>query len=328
VGNDYFCPMLKFYSNKISSSFFILLVFILLLGKSEISIAQKERNPFELTPRLENTSPSLNIKEVPASTPTGNPFDIKRGNITASQNAEIEPNKPATPNLVTPEKSKSNKSSEEKYRQFLFVTLLVLMVIVTLIFTIFRSVISASYRGFLNDNILGQLHRDQRGIASFPFQILYLLFFVNLGTFVFLILRHFGISLSESNLYGLLFCIGGVSLVFLLKHILLKIVSGIFPIQKEIGVYSFTIIVFNIILGIALLPFIIFISYGTEELISSIMYGSFALIGIFYIFRSLRVLFIGNRFLAYHKFHFLLYICTVEIVPLLILLKVLLLAEV
>jgi hypothetical protein len=119
-------------------------------------------------------------------------------------------------------------------------------------------------------------------------------------------------------------CIGGISLIFILKHILLKIVGAIFPIEKELGTYSFTIIVFQIILGIALLPFMIFIAYGTEELIPYAIYGAFIMIGIFYIYRSLRGLFIGNRFLAYHKFHFLLYICTVEIAPLVVLLKVLL----
>ena len=49
--------------------------------------------------------------------------------------------------------------------------------------------------------------------------------------------------------------------------------------------------------------------------------GALPMSGLTYIFRSLRGLFVAGRFLAFHKFHFLLYICTVEIAPVLILIK-------
>jgi hypothetical protein len=323
--------MLNFYLHKISSFLSILFLLVLLVGSNQAIYAQNGQNPFEIIPRLEK--PPVQAAETEEGTTpvsTGNPFDIVRGKLEVEKKPQKVQSQPKVAE-ETPKKDSevkpafNNKSSKkEGYRQFLFITLLVLLVILTLIFTIFRSVISASYRGFLNDNILGQLHRDQRVVASFPFQVLYILFFVNAGTFVFVVLKHFGISLSGSNLIGLSMCIGGISLIFILKHILLKIVGAIFPIEKELGTYSFTIIVFQIILGIALLPFMIFIAYGTEELIPYAIYGAFIMIGIFYIYRSLRGLFIGNRFLAYHKFHFLLYICTVEIAPLVVLLKVLL----
>ena len=316
--------MLGFYSKKIFGLPILFFVFAFLVNAGTPVSAQTGQNPFELIPRLPKPAvPEKAAEEV--YMPTGNPFDIIRGKVKPQPKVvENKPEPPVTVQPVEAEESEIIKTEDESYRQFLFVTLLTLFILLTLIFTIFRSVISISYRSFLNDNILNQIHRDQRSIASFPFQILYWLFFITAGTFTFVVLKHFEIELSKNNLTGLFMCIGGISVIFLAKHILLKIVGGIFPVSKEIGTYSFTIIIFNIILGIALIPFTIFIVYGTEELIPYAIYGALGVIAAFYIFRSLRGLFIGNRFLAYHKFHFLLYICTVEIAPLLILLKVLL----
>lgn len=318
--------MLGFYSKKIFGLSILFFVFAFLVNTGTPVSAQNGQNPFELVPRLPKPpAPEKLAEEV--FMPTGNPFDIIRGKARPAPEPKTVEKKPEPPVVLQPVEEEvpvEVKTEDEAYRQFLFVTLLTLFILLTLIFTIFRSVISISYRSFLNDNILNQLHRDQRSIASFPFQILYWLFFVTAGTFTFVVLKHFKMELSANNLTGLFMCVGGIALIFLAKHILLKVVSGIFPVSKEIGTYSFTIIIFNIILGIALIPFIIFIAYGTEELIPYAIYGAFGLVVAVYIFRTLRGLFIGNRFLAYHKFHFLLYICTVEIAPLMILLKVLL----
>jgi hypothetical protein len=45
------------------------------------------------------------------------------------------------------------------------------------------------------------------------------------------------------------------------------------------------------------------------------------LVSIFYIYRSLRALNIGSKFLVSDQFHFLLYLCTVEVAPVVLLAK-------
>jgi hypothetical protein len=51
------------------------------------------------------------------------------------------------------------------------------------------------------------------------------------------------------------------------------------------------------------------------------VWGGIGLLGLIYLFRSLRGLFVGARFLAFHKLHFLLYLCAVEIAPVAIAIK-------
>ena len=72
-----------------------------------------------------------------------------------------------------------------------------------------------------------------------------------------------------------------------------------------------------------MVPANILIAYAPQTMTSSLVYAAIGLVGLVYLFRSLRGLFIANRFLLFHKFHFLLYICTVEIAPIIIFLKLL-----
>ncbi len=108
------------------------------------------------------------------------------------------------------------------------------------------------------------------------------------------------------------------------KHIALNVIAYIFPIQKEVRQYSFMIMIFNIVLGVALAPVNLIVAYSTPTTLSSLILVLFTLIGLFYLFRHLRGIMIANKYLVFHKFHFLLYICTVEIAPMMVLLKLIL----
>jgi len=98
----------------------------------------------------------------------------------------------------------------------------------------------------------------------------------------------------------------------------------IFPVEKEVRQYSFTIIIFSIILGLVLAPFNLFIAYGPAYLLPTLFWVTIGVMAAIYLYRTIRGIFLANRFLAFHQFHFLLYICTVEIAPVVILVKVIL----
>ena len=117
--------------------------------------------------------------------------------------------------------------------------------------------------------------------------------------------------------------VGIVCLIFIGKHLLLFIVGYIFPIQKELGLYNFTIMVFGIISGLLLLPINIVIAYVPMEIGKVVVYLSLGAIIAIYLFRIIRGLSIGSKYLVLHKFHFFIYLCTVEILPVIVLLKIL-----
>lgn len=299
-------------------------IVLLLLVNTFSSFGQKKVNPFEILPKLKEEIAIEPDSQESTNDTSSNPFEIKKASSTQLERQEeqiiLEPTN------IEKQKELSTKvqtEDTEAYKQFLFITILVMMIVLTLLFTIFRIIISKSYRAFLNDNILSQLHREQGSFASLPYLILYLLFFFVAGMFLFLLVNYYEIQLSPSHSIALTYCVGSIFGVFMLKHTLLKVTGFIFPLSKEMGLYSFTIIIFNIIISLGLIPFIIFIAFAPSSFTGYLIYIALGLLFITIAFRNLRGLFIGNRFLAFHKFHFLLYICAVEIAPLLIISKIL-----
>lgn len=281
-------------------------------------------NPFDLSSRekeedteVENTEEE-SATDIPSESKSENPFDIQRIQTETGKKASV-------PTKVLPKKENSPAStvgSVDKRSGFLFWSILTMMIILALLFTLYRSLIGKIYRAFINENILKLLQREQSLFISIPYLFLYVLFFLSAGIFIFQTAYHFGYVPYQFSVLN--YCILGVGIFFILKHFILKILEWIFPIDKEVKQYSFTIIIFSIILGMILIPFNVFIAFAPDTMTSAGIIS--ALIGIVavYLFRALRGIFIGSKFLAFHKFHFFMYICIVEIVPSVILVKLLL----
>ncbi len=298
------------YINKL-----LLRVAILLLLTANLAIGQGGDNPFELQPRLPET-PADSLDAVPVST---NPFDI----VVQAASDKLTTTAPGfyVPKVKKP-KLKTAKEKETEYKRFLFVAILSMFIILTLIVTIFRILIQKIWRAFTRDNMMHQLHREQSSGLAVAYSILYLLYFINGGLFAFLVARHFGLTISSSNLYALLICMGAIAGFFIAKHFVLWLIGFVFPVGKEVGSYQFTIVIFNIILGLFLVPVVLIIAYAPPTMTGFVIWVAIALLGLVYLFLALRGLFIGNRFMAGNKFHFLLYLCAVEFAPLLVIYKV------
>jgi len=275
--------------------------------------AQPPSNPFDLLPRIVQTDSQ------DSSALTGNPFDILSGQHMAQRTAQ-------SPGFTVEKKQEplTAKQKEENYNQFVFISVLAMLIFLTLIFTIFRILIEKIWMAFLNDNLLNQLLREQAAGVTVAYLLQYLMFCFNGGLFLFLFCRYFGIEISSSNGWALTLCVAGLAGFFLLKHLLLQIVGGIFPVKKEIASYNFTIVIFNLVAGFFLVPVILFVAYVPAAMTHYAIYAGLGLLLLTYLFRNLRGLFIANRFLAGHKFHFFLYLCAVEIAPFLIVVKLLL----
>ena len=284
-----------------------------------IAFSQQSASPFDIIPRLPQSDSPDSVITISASS---NPFDINQINAQS-----LTQPSGYTPQFQVERKRKplSVKEKTALYQRFLIITVLTVIAIMTIVITVFRIFIAKIWKAFLNDNILSQLLREQGAGVTIAYLILYLIFFINAGIFAFLALRYFNIKVPvpNSNVLGLLLCIGGVGLFYSVKHLLLSVVSYVFPIEKEVGRYSFTVMVFNIVAGIFLAPVILFAAYSSEGISGAVIKMTIlALLGVM-LFRGLRGLFIANRFFAWHKFHFFLYLCAVELAPLLVTFKLL-----
>ena len=294
----------------------LLLVSLLCLSLLSEVTAQEGGNPFELSPRL--AQPVL--EDSTAFTDTGNPFDLIAPSSKEEVVAIAKPEK-ATPSKEPARKVPPSGNALSEFNSFYLITNIGSLLLLTILVTLFRSQLGRAYRAFLNDNLLTQLQRDREVGGGFPYYIFYGFFMLNAGLFLFLLSRHYGFEVHPNRWVSLLFCTLCVFTLFLAKHIVLGLLASIFPVAKEARLYSFTIIIFHIMLGLLLVVANLLLSYSNESLVQIILYGTFGLMGLLYLFLAIRGLFIANRFILFHKFHILLYICTVEIAPVIVLAK-------
>ena len=293
----------------ISTRFLLVSLLSVLIAKGAFAQA----NPFDLTPRL---SAQVGADTLTSVVPvTGNPFDIVP---TSPEEQAVEPVLPPPDAGFSP---KPVVTIDSRFNRVVFITTVASLLLLTVLITLFRAQLGRAYRAFLNDNLLNQLQREREGGGGLPYYLFYALFMLSAGFFVFLLTEYFEVPVAAAPWRSLLMCVLGIAVFWMGKHLLLTYIRVVFPVEKEVRIYNMTIVVFNLILGIALIIGNGLFAYGPDSLKMPILYLIFAVIAGVYLFMFLRSLFSAGRFLSFHKFHFLLYICTVEIAPVLILVK-------
>lgn len=274
--------------------FFLILLFSCLLFSQGINSFAQEQNPFELTYRKGQKETVKSITE--------NPFE--KLNPTEEKVVERSIQKP----LFT----------EKTTHFFLLIGLLLLQAIVL---TFLRSFAFKAVGALGTENLFNFLYREMSGRGFLPYLLLYLFFFINIGILLYFSYPFISAK-TNPNLkleFFLLVLLPSVALG--LKHLLLTFIGSIFPIRKEMDRYQFLIVVTGISMGLIIFPINIFFPYLNDEWKEILIYATFIILGLVLLYYYLRGLTIGVRFIGTHPFHFLLYICTVEIAPVLIMVK-------
>jgi hypothetical protein len=243
-----------------------------------------------------------------------NPFDvshipIRKSKLKKEANA-FEP--------TTNRSNDTNKPSKSS-NAFLFWLNLLTAFIIAIVINTQRGAITKITKAITNENVLKLNHREEKKGVNGHYILLYFSFIVNAAIFAYLIIYNL---YDQSGWYVFQLCFFGILLVYVVKHIFLSIVSSVFPIQKEVSLYGFTIETFNLFIGIILIPLNLIIAFGPEKIAISLIYCTIAIVGFLMLLRSFRGLLIASRWISGNLFHFLLYLCAFEILPILLLIKV------
>lgn len=202
--------------------------------------------------------------------------------------------------------------------KFIFWILFLQLLLITSLIGINREFIPKISRSISNDNFAKLIARDYSNGYNALFVILYIIFFLSLSMFIYLGLRYFtGFNGFAKYLIILLAVVG----VYFVRHIFQNMTASIFPFGKESTYYDFMIILFNVFLGLVLIPFNVIISYAPAGITQIAVFGGIGIILIFYSLRILRGMLNAYTFARNYLFHFFLYLCTCEIAPVFILVK-------
>ena len=280
-------------------------------------------NPFELirdSLTMQNEESTQQTIEAPESQNPTSSQQIDKNQLNSRNPFEVDTTRQdivKNPIFRPLEKTLSTKDSSSNTNEiFIFWFLLFALLLIALGITRDRKSFSNLFKLISNNNYLKLVNRDLNGGKLLFYAILYAVFFITLALFIY---QYVSIHYEISGFPFFMRVLGLVLLTYLIRHLAMFIAGQLTLTTQLLSDYNFLIVISNIICGLILFPVVILISYSSMK--TSFIYIGLAIIALCYIIRQ------GNGILTALKekqanlFHFFIYICTFEIAPALIIIK-------
>jgi hypothetical protein len=147
-----------------------------------------------------------------------------------------------------------------------------------------------------------------------------LLFFISASLYITLLIKYKNWSIGS---FWWLALYSGIALIliYLVKYLFLLFAGWVFNTKEDAGSYIFLVFLVNKVMGIILIPFLLILSFAKSDVVEAGLLVSYVLIGLLYIYRYLLSFAAFRNKLKVNGLHFFLYLCAVELLPLLLIYK-------
>ena len=209
-------------------------------------------------------------------------------------------------------------------RDWLFWPLLGLVVFFILTRYKHRTFISQTVASVFYPRMSARLMKEKNESTSPVIQSLLFFYFLTTGLFVFMAMNYYGLYIFYTHgFYSYIVFSLLITVIYFLKIGSIKMLGYVFQQRKVIDEYIHNLKLFNITTGIFLLPVTICIPFLNAYLVDEVhlIETGFALYVIVFFFKLLRGFFVSYR-QSISIFYILLYLCTLEILPLALLLRI------
>jgi hypothetical protein len=208
-------------------------------------------------------------------------------------------------------------------RDVLFYLMAGLLLFFALIKQLFNRYVSNMLALVFRGSLRQKQIREQLMQTPLPALFLNIFFFLVAGLYVFLLIRYYGAVPNVPFWLLLLYCTGTITLVYLAKFIILKLTGWIFNMQEAADTYIFIVFLVNKLLAIFLLPMLIIITFSLAGWAKVFLTLSYVTVAGFFGYRYVVSFAPVRREVKVSQFHFFVYLCAFEIIPLLLIYKVL-----
>lgn len=204
---------------------------------------------------------------------------------------------------------------------YLFVSIVLFFALTRLLFIrYFNNLFTVFFRASLKQKQI----REQLVQTPLPSLLLNILFVLVGGIYASFILQFYNFN-PVGNLYLLMgYSALALAIIYIAKFVTLKLLGWIFNIQEATDLYIFIVFMVNKVLAMALIPVVVLMAFTGVEGVKLIVNVSFVLIAIAFFYRYIISFAPVRKQINVSQFHFFLYLCGFEIIPLLVLYKVLL----
>ena len=121
----------------------------------------------------------------------------------------------------------------------------------------------------------------------------------------------------------LLYCAGLLAGIYIVKYIVLQFIGWVFNARESISTYSFIVFLINKMLAVALLPLLLLYAFSDESINKVLITITACVVILMLLYRYAVSLSTIRGNLKVSALHFFIYLCAVEIVPMILLYKVL-----
>jgi len=209
-------------------------------------------------------------------------------------------------------------------KEYLFYYLIFLLILFGLLRRAFAKYFHDLFRVFFKTTLKQRQTQEQLLQSSLASVFMNSFFVLSAGLYVNFLLQYFHLVISDNFWLQYVYCIGALAAIYLVKFIGLKITGWLFNVSNTTDSYIFIVFIINKMLGIFLLPFLLVLAFANDPLYSSAMLISWIGLGLLLIYRFILSYSAIRKDVKLNSFHFILYILGFEVIPLLLIYKLLL----
>jgi hypothetical protein len=181
------------------------------------------------------------------------------------------------------------------------------------------------WRAFRNPTLSNRQLKDQLESSSLPSLLTNIFFTITMGAYIYYLIKLF-IPQRTGDIPAsllVLMLILGMMLIYTVKYAVMRFSGWAFKVEGITEHYVFNVFLINKLIGLLLLPFTILIAFAGPAIAGPAVIVSLIAVGLLLINRYTRSWQVFGSFFQYSKFHFFMYLCASELLPLAVLTKLL-----
>ncbi len=208
-------------------------------------------------------------------------------------------------------------------KEEIFYTVVGLLIFFAVLRNSFRRYISELFQTFFRTTIRQKQIKEQLLQSPLPSLMFNVFFVFSTGIFIALLFRHFNFGDQLSFPLLALYAAATVALIYLGKFLIVKIFGWIFRAAEASQTYTFIVFSANKVIGIVILPLLVIVAFTYGYLYQSALALSLFVVIAIFLYRYFLAFISTSRYLKVSFFHFLLYMLAFEVLPLLLINKLL-----
>lgn len=208
-------------------------------------------------------------------------------------------------------------------KEFLFYTSVGIVFLLALIIVVYPKYFQDVFKIFFQTTFRQKQTREQLLQYNFASVLMNLLFVICASILISLIITKsnwVSINFWQLFLYSCLLLV----FIYLVKFLFLNFSGWLFNIQSATETYSFIVFLINKVLGVVFVPMLLLIAFAATPIANTITLILPIIVGLFFLYRYVVSMGTIRGTLKVNALHFFLYLCAVEVLPLMILYKALL----